>query len=119
MKRLKKVLILLTILLALCAVASAADHTAANLEELYTVLFENLKEQDPETTVTAEKIAAITDMQEAFGILFDRGFGPGPMGGPGRDFGGMESGNEGEPSVDFFMNDTVNAFSGVADEAAD
>ncbi len=88
--------------------------TAEAAEEILAIL----KEENPETTVTAEMIAAITDMQEVFGLLFDRGFGPRPMEGRGRDFGGMEPGNEGEPSADFFMNDTVNAFSGVADEAA-
>ena len=44
------------------------------------------------------------------------GFPGGPMGGPGGNFGSMEPGQAGEPSADFFMNDTVNAFSGVADE---
>ena len=91
--------------------------TAEAAEEILAIL----REQDPETTMTVEQITAITDMQEAFGILFDRGFGPGgpmggPTGGPMGGPGGMEPGETGEPSADFFMNDTVNAFSGVADE---
>ena len=68
--------------------------------------------------MTVEEVAAISDMRDIFGLIFDRGFGPGPMGGPGGDFERMEPGNEGEPSIDFFMNDTVNAFSGVSDEGA-
>ena len=77
-----------------------------------------LTEQNPETAVTVEEIAAISDMRDIFGLIFDRGFGPGPMGGPGGNFERMGPGNEGEPSIDFFMNDTVNAFSGVSDEGA-
>jgi hypothetical protein len=47
--------------------------------------------------------------------------GPGGgMGGPGGGFGGpggsSDNGNTGDPSTDFYMKDTVNAFSGVADE---
>lgn len=76
-----------------------------------------LREQDPETTVTVEEITAITDIRDMFGVLFGE-FGRGPMGGPGGDFPGNEPDNAGQPSVDFFMNDTVNAFSGVADEEA-
>ena len=89
--------------------------TAEAAEEILSML----KERDPETTVTAEQISAVTDMHGIFDFFFDRGFGPGPMGGPGRDFGGTEPAQEGAPSADFIMNDTVNAFSGVADEKAD
>ena len=52
MKSIKKLLVLVAVLLALCVFAAAADHTAANLEELYQILFENLKEQDDAFTVT-------------------------------------------------------------------
>ena len=52
MKHLKRMLVLLTVLLTLCIFAGAADHMAASIEELYTILFENLKEQDPAFTVT-------------------------------------------------------------------
>jgi len=38
------------------------------------------------------------------------------MGGPGGFPGAPESQEAGEPSADFFINDTVNAFSGVTDE---
>lgn len=41
---------------------------------------------------------------------------PDGMGGPGGFPGGPEPQKAGEPSADFFMNDTVNAFSGVTDE---
>ena len=52
MKFIKRTLLLLTVLLTLCVFAAAADHTAANIEELYGILFENLREQDGQFTVT-------------------------------------------------------------------
>lgn len=51
MKLLKRALLLLSVVLVLCIFAGAADHTAANIEELYTVIFENLQKQDTEFTV--------------------------------------------------------------------
>ena len=51
MKLLKRTLLLLSVVLVLCIFAGAADHTAGNIEELYTVIFENLKAQDTEFTV--------------------------------------------------------------------
>lgn len=49
---LKKGLLLLAVLLLLCTMAAAADHTAGTVEELYTVLLENIKEQNPAFSVT-------------------------------------------------------------------
>ncbi len=105
-----------------------------------------VRERNPEAEATAEQIAAFTDMRSLFDLM-GRGMGgpggrggfqggpegmppmrpdgpegmrmmpPDGMGGPGDFPGGAEAQNAGEPSVDFFMNDTVNAFSGVTDEA--
>ncbi len=48
---LRKILLVLAVLATLCAVAAAADHTAATAEELYEILFENLTRQDTYFTV--------------------------------------------------------------------
>ena len=87
------------------------DGSVSITEAAAAEILEMIRERDPQTTLTAEDIAAVTDMSEMFGWM-------GPMGGPGRP-GGPAPENAGEPSVDFFMNDKVNAFSGVADEAAE
>ena len=123
-------------------------------EEAAAAILEIILENNPESSATAEQIAAITDMRELFDLLGrgmggpggrpgmpgdpnggpggfpgmpgDANGGPGgfpgmpgdPNGGPGG-FPGMPGefeGEAGEPSTDFYMNDTVNAFSGVADE---
>ena len=88
-----------------------------------------------------EQILAIKDMRELFdltggpgrmpggqapeGMPGDpNGIGPGGfpgdpngMGPGGFPGGGFENENAGPASADFYMNDTVNAFSGVTDEA--
>ncbi len=79
--------------------------SAEAAEEILAVL----REQDPETAVTAEEIAAITRMNEIFDL-----FMPAGMGMPPEAPGGQ---GDGSPSADFYMNDTVNAFSGVTGEA--
>ena len=74
-----------------------------------------IREGDPETTVTVEQITAVTDMREIFDLMRPGG----PEGGPGRFPGGPDDMGEvpaGPASADFFMNDTVNSFSGVTDE---
>jgi len=73
-----------------------------------------LQDANPQAEATAEEIIAITDIRELFNLFMggDAGF-PDSGGFPGGDFGTADAG---EPSTDFYMNDTVNAFSGVADE---
>lgn len=107
-------------------------------------ILEKLSEMGMAADATAEQITAITDMGEFFSLFGGMMPGPGAMGDfPGRrpdDGNGFPGGPEGrpeppaggfpggfpgdnfgtesagDPSSDFFMNDTVNAFSGVADE---
>ena len=52
-------------------------------------------------------------MRELFDLMGHGRLGPDGRGGFPGNFEGQ---NAGEPSADFFMNDTVNAFSGVTDE---
>ena len=51
MKLFKRFLLLLLLLAALCTAAAAADYTAANIEEFCVILFDRLKEQDPQFSV--------------------------------------------------------------------
>ena len=106
-------------------------------EQILTII----REMNPQTEVTVEQILAIKDMRELFdltggpgrmpggqapeGMPGDpNGIGPGGfpgdpngMGPGGFPGGGFENENAGPASADFYMNDTVNAFSGVTDEA--
>ena len=102
-------------------------------------ILRKLTEMGMEINLTAEQITAFTDMREIFDLFRPMG-GPGgpgrrpdgpmdggpqpggPEGMPGGpegmpgDFPGGPEEESGEPSADFFMSDTVNAFSGVRDE---
>lgn len=114
------------------------DGKVSVSDEAAEAILVKISEMGIETDETAEQIAAITTMDELFALFGGMMPGPGRMGGPGPrpdgqggipggrpeppqggfpggDFGG-ESADE--PSSDFFMNDTVNAFSGVTDESA-
>ncbi len=89
------------------------DGTVSITAEAAETILAMIRERDPENTASAEEIAAVTNMDDLFRLMRPGGFGPGgPMGGPGN----RESREEGEPRSEFFMNDTVNSFSGVADE---
>ena len=85
------------------------DGSVSITAEAAQTIAEMLKERDPNTDVTAEEIETITDMDGLFRLMIPGG----PMGAP---MGGPEGQNTGEARTDFFMNDTVNAFSGVTDE---
>ena len=85
------------------------DGSVSITAEAAQTIAEMLKERDPNTDVTAEEIETITDMDGLFRLMMPSG----PMGAP---MGGPEGQNTGEARTDFFMNDTVNAFSGVTDE---
>ena len=85
------------------------DGSVSITAEAAQTIAEMLKERDPNTDVTAEEIETITDMDGLFRLMMSGG----PMGAP---MGGPEGQNTGEARTDFFMNDTVNAFSGVTDE---
>ena len=105
-------------------------------EDAANEILSMLRERNPQNEMTAEQIMAVKDMRELFGLMGGPGFmpgGPGPegrpdrpegfpggpdgMGGPGGfPGGGFENENAGPASADFYMNDTVNAFSGVTDE---
>ena len=93
-----------------------------------------IREMNPQTEATAEQILAIKDMRELFDLTGGPGRMPGGMApegmnggfpgdpngmsGPGTfPGGGFGNENAGPASADFYMNDTVNAFSGVTDEA--
>ena len=93
-------------------------------EDAAEEILEEIRELDPDSTVTLEEIMAVTDVDGLMALCFrDMPMG-GPGGGfpggdfPGGGFGGPDAANQGEPSADFYMNDTVNAFSGVTDETA-
>lgn len=87
------------------------DGSVSISEEAAEEILAVIKMRNPETEVTAAQIAEITDIRS----LMDLTFG-GRGGFPGGDFAAAESG---EPSINFYMNDTVNAFSGVSDESQD
>ncbi len=81
------------------------DGTVSITAEAAETIAAMIKERNPEAEASAEEIAAITDMQSLFDLMMPGG----PMGSP-------EGQEEGEARTDFFMNDTVNAFSGVKDK---
>lgn len=94
-------------------------------EDTAEEILEEIRELNPESTVTLEDIMAVTDVRGLMSLYFPDMPAGGPEGGfPGGDFrgggfpGAPEGANQGEPSADFYMNDTVNAFSGVTDESA-
>ena len=91
------------------------DGSVSITEAAAAEILEMIRERDPQTEVTAETIAEVTDMRELFPLMEPGGPMGGPMGGPGAP----APEDAGEPSADFFMNDKVNAFSGVTDEAAE
>lgn len=94
------------------------DRTVSITADAAEAVLEIIRKGDPETTVTVEQITAVTDMREIFDLMRPGGPG-GPEGGPGRFPGGPDDMGEvpaGPASADFFMNDTVNSFSGVTDE---
>ena len=98
------------------------DRTVSITADAAEAVLAIIQKGDPETTVTVEQITAVTDMREIFDLMRPGGpggFPEGPEGGPGRFPGGPDEMGEvpaGPASADFFMNDTVNSFSGVTDE---
>lgn len=111
------------------------DGTVSVSAEAAEAILEQLKKRDPETAVTVQELQAITQMNVLFDLMGPGSPNGGPNGGPdtpnaefsdggfpggfGGGFGGPGAENSGEASANFFMNDTVNAFSGVTDEGAD
>ena len=98
-------------------------------EDAANEILNKIHEMNPQSEVTAEQIMAVKDMRELFGLIGGPGRipgGPPPEGRPGGENGkggpggfpggGFENENVGPASADFYMNDTVNAFSGVTDE---
>ena len=98
------------------------DRTVSITADAAEAVLAIIREGDTETAVTVEQITAVTDMRELFDMMRPGGpggFPGGPEGGPGRFPGGPDEMGEvpaGPASADFFMNDTVNSFSGVTDE---
>ena len=98
------------------------DRTVSITADAAEAVLAIIREGNPETVVTVEQITAVTDMREIFDLMRPGGpggFPGGPEGGPGRFPGGPDEMGEvpaGPASADFFMNDTVNSFSGVTDE---
>ena len=105
-------------------------------EDAANEILNKIREMNPQSEATAEQIMAVKDMRELFGLMGGPGRipgGPPPEGRPGGENGfpgdpngkggpggfpggGFENENAGPASADFYMNDTVNAFSGVTDE---